>query len=342
MREKRLLTNFGVVGLILTLVVLLLAGCAKPTPAPPPEAIKMAIATIGAKTDGSWSQSFYEAYLYIQKKYPNVDVTFSDLCPYAEFPSILETFGGMGIDLVYVDSAWFEAVSKVAPKHPNTWFVMPNLTEADLEVLSNNVTTYVSKDEQGGYLAGVAAGMITKTNKLGYVAGADYPDIKRAGNGFALGARSVNPDVTLSVVYTGDWVSVEKGYESAKALIALGVDVIMHYNDNAGLGVIKAAKEAGVYVVGEARDQADLAPANVITSYLVDHPRLAEKALLDLKAGTISKRVQEFGIEEGWPVMAPLRNVPEEVKVKVKETETAIKKGEIAVPVIFEDPKGKY
>lgn len=300
--------------------------------------IVMDISTIGSRTDGSWSQSFYEAYQYIQKKYPEVKVSFSDLNPFAEFPSILEAKAQMGIDIIYVDSAWFEAVQKVAPKYTKTWFIMPNLMAPQLNMVADNVTTYVSKDEQGGFLAGVGAGMLTKTNTIGFVAGMDYPDIIRAGKGFEAGAKFVNPKVKLLVMYTGDWVDVQKGYEAAKAIIEAGADVLMHYNDNAGKGVFKAAKDHHVYVIGEARDQAELAPKLTITSFLVDHPRLAEKALLDFKAGQMRKAVQQFGIEEGWPVIAPVRNVPAEVKAKMEKVAQSIKKGEIKVPLVT-DPK---
>jgi basic membrane lipoprotein Med (substrate-binding protein (PBP1-ABC) superfamily) len=323
-----------VMATLLLLSVMLLATTANAAE----KQIKMDIYTAGSRTDASWSARIYEAYLYIKEKYPDVKVTFSDLIPFADAPSILEAKSQMGVDLIYSDSTIFEAIQKVAPKYPKTWFVISNIVEAQLKTLPENCTTYASKDEQGGFLAGVAAGMVTKTNKLGYIAGYDYPDIIRAGKGFEEGAKLVNPDIQLLVLYTGDWVDIQKGYEAAKALIDSGADVIMHYSDNAGKGLFRAAQDNNIYVIGEARDQIEFAPNLMITSFLIDHPRLAEKALLDFKAGQIRKTVNEFGIEEGWPVIAPIRNVPPEVEAKVKEVMRAVESGEIKIPVVT-DPK---
>jgi basic membrane protein A len=228
--------------------------------------IYLDIPTEGSRTDGAWSQAWFEAYNYLKTKYPDVEVTFSDLCPYAETSAILETRAQKGVNILYLDSFWLEATQKVAPRYPKTWFILRNLPDSLFRSLSDNVATYATKDHQGAFLAGVAAGMVTKTNTIAYVAGVDYPDIIRAGKGFEEGAKLVNPKVKLLVMYTGDWVDVQKGYEAAKALIQAGADVIMHYSDNAGKGVFQAAKEHNIFVVGEARDQVELAPKLTITS----------------------------------------------------------------------------
>jgi basic membrane lipoprotein Med (substrate-binding protein (PBP1-ABC) superfamily) len=208
-------------------------------------------------------------------------------------------------------------------------------------VNGDNVFSYTQKEEQGGYLAGVAAGLMTKSNIIGMVAGQDYPDIVRTGVGFKEGVLSVNPKVKFLVMYTGDWVDVQKGYEAAKSIIESGADVLWHYTDNAGKGVAKAAqdhKAKKIYIVGQCRDQIEMAPERVITSCRVDHSKLAEKILLDYKAGKLKKGVYEFGIEEGWDVIAPIRNAPKSVEAKVKEALESIKKGKIKV-TLTTDPK---
>ncbi len=297
---------------------------------------KLYIPTEGSRTDGAWSQAWFEAYNYLKNKYPDVEVGFSDLCPYPETSAILETQAQAGVNILYLDSFWLEATQKVAAKYPKTWFILRNLPDSLFKTLSDNVATYATKDHQGAFLAGVAAGMVTKTNTIGYVAGVDYPDIIRAGKGFEEGAKFVNPKVKLLVMYTGDWVDVQTGYEAAKALIQAGADVIMHYSDNAGKGVFQAAKEKNIYVVGEARDQVDFAPKLTITSFLINHSKLAEQAFLDYKAGRLTKKQNQFGIEEGWTMIAPIRNVPPAVEKKVNEVMLGIKKGEIKVPEIID------
>ena len=294
--------------------------------------IIVSIPTEGSRTDGAWSQAWYEASQYLKENYPNIKVSFSDLCPYAETVSIIETQAQMGADLIFLDSFWLEAVQKVAPKYKDTWFVMRNMPPKMFKELPDNVVSYSTKDHHGGFLAGVAAGMMTKTNVLGYVAGVDYPDIIRAGKGFEAGAKYVNPNAKLLVMYTGDWTDVQKGYESGKALIESGADVLMHYADNCGRGVFKAAKENNVYMVGEARDQVDFAPNLTITSFLIPHYKIADYVLQKYIKGELKKEQKQFGIEEGWDVIAPLRNVPEEVKIKVADVKQKIMSNELNVP----------
>jgi basic membrane protein A len=301
------------------------------------EKITMDFYTIGTRTDLSWSQGIYEASEYIKNKYPEVIVRFGDNIPYAEFPSVLEARAQMGVQIFYTESAWFEAAQKVMPRFPKSWIQLTGLLKEQLDVIeSDNVFSYTQTEEQGGYLAGVVAGMVTKTNKIGMIAGADYPDIVRTGVGFIEGAKFVNPKAEFTVMYTGDWVDVQKGYEAAKSMIEAGADIIWHYNDNAGKGIAKAAEDfkgRKVYIVGETRDQIDLAPDRVLTSCRVDHSRLAETILNDFKAGRLKKGDFYFGIEEGWPVIAPVRNAPPEVEAKVNEVREAIKRGEIKVPL---------
>ena len=324
-------------GLILTMIFGLVLLIVTPVSAKDDQII-VSIPTQGSRTDGSWSQAWYEAYQHLQKNYPNIKVTYSDLCTYAETVSLLENRAQMGVALIFLDSFWLEATQKVAPRFKDTCFIMRNMPTKIYEALPENVASYSTKDQEGGFLAGVAAGMMTKTNTLGYVAGVDYPDIIRAGKGFEAGAQYVNPKAKLLVMYTGDWVDVQKGYESAKALIQSGADVLMHYADNCGKGVFKAAVDNNVYIVGEARDQIDFAPKLTITSFLIPHYKIAEHVLQKYMKGELQKEQKQFGIAEGWDVIAPLRNVPDEVKVKVAKVRQKIMSGELQVPEVT-DPK---
>jgi basic membrane protein A len=297
----------------------------------------MAFGTITSRTDGSWGQNIYEAYLYITEKYPEVETTFSDIIPWGEMPAWLELHGEEGTDLLYLDSGAtvFGFVTEVAPKYPDMWFVTGG-GGVDINVqLPDNVIMYESQQHQGSYLTGVAAGLMTETNKIGHMAALDYPMIIRNWKAWELGAKLVNPDVEVINIYTGAWGDPENDLEVGTALVEMGPDVLFHDTDS--LSIFKVAEDAGVWVVGVHRDQSDNAPGRVITSALANHPLQAEQGLLDFMAGTIAaaKDVKSYGIEAGWPVFAPLTNVPEEVIAKVKEVEEAIHAGEIVVPEIL-------
>lgn len=326
----------------LTLLMgLVIAGCAAPAPAPAPEeeAITMAFGSVCSKTDGSWGQNIYEAYLYIKGKYPEVEATHTDLIPWGDLPTWLELQGEKGTDLLYLDSGAtvFEALTEVAPKYPDIWFIVGGGGAEICSKLPANVALYESMQHEGSYLAGVAAGMMTKTNKIGHMAGFDYPAIIRNWKAWELGAKSVNPGVKVINMYCGAWGDPENDYEVGTTLVEQGCDVLFHDTDS--LSIFRIAEEADVLVSGVHRDQSEYAPNHVITSSLANHPLQAEQGLLEFKAGTIVKRTDVvFGLRVGWSAVGPFGDfVPDEVRAKVKEVEETILAGELVVPEILED-----
>jgi basic membrane protein A len=298
------------------------------------ETIKMFFDTTGSRSDGSWSQSFFEAYQYIDETYPEVEAVFADMVPSAENGNVLEQQASSGADIIFTEDLWYEALVQVAPKYPDTQFIMTHLDAERLANLPDNVTSPNGNEAQGGYLAGIVAGMTTQSNKIAVIIGSEgiAPCI-RVSYAFFEGALSVNPDIEPIVAYTGDWVDVQKGYMTANTVISQGADVILQFADNAGLGIIKAAQEKGVKVIGEALDQSSLAPEQVLTSYLVPTYKLAEWSLEQYKADALEKEVVEFGLQDDWDVIAPLTNVTDDVKTKVEEVKAQIKAGELVVPV---------
>ena len=302
----------------------------------------------------------------MKAQYPTAEVTFIDLVDFPDMENVLAT-AAQNNDLIGVDSSFFEQMLTVPQQYPNTWWAYwcPTLSEMQTLFTQPNLVGYESRDEDAGFLAGVAAGMLTKTNKIGYVAGQAFPEIIRYGVGFREGAKYVNPNAELSVLYTGSWVDVEKAYESAKALIALGVDVIAHYSDAGGFGVAKAVNEApGVWFCGEVLgpEQEALAPDRFITSFIVPHPDFMLHFVDSFVQGTIKHTDWVAGVgfdpayqeqmvfgDTDWSdpmnLIAEIgKNVPADVKAKVVETAAKIKSGEIVVPFkeLEEDLKPLY
>jgi basic membrane lipoprotein Med (substrate-binding protein (PBP1-ABC) superfamily) len=303
--------------------------------------ISMTIVCECKETDGGWGTAHWNGYLYLKKQYPELKLTYIGDVPFAENVSVVQSVGESGVDICYISTGLFEAVQMYANRYPHTWWVMMDIYEGDLAVMPDNVTTVVTKDEEGSYLAGVAAGMVTKTNKIGFISGFEYAMHVRSEAAYLLGARSVNPKVKLSRMFTGSWTDVEKGYEAGRAMIDSGVDVIIADADAGNYGILRAAGEAGggVYFIGKVNDRYELAPDWIITSILVDHRRAMEESVRRFKEGILKKEIVEFGLADGWDTIAPLTNVSEEVKAKVEEAKKAIIEGKIKVPVIIDPVK---
>ncbi|MET0325695.1 MAG: BMP family ABC transporter substrate-binding protein, partial [Ilumatobacteraceae bacterium] len=127
-----------------------------------------------------------------------------------------------------------------------------------------NAGTYFGTVYEPVYLAGIAAGSVTESNKLGYIYAFPIPQTIANINAFQLGAQSVNPDAETYVVNTSNWCDPAKQAEAASSLIAQGVDVLTQHQDCTAT-ITKAAEEAGIMVVGYHADASELAPDGWVT-----------------------------------------------------------------------------
>jgi len=294
--------------------------------------VKMAIVTNSSRADGCWSQSVYEGYLKLAEEYPDVEFTFVDSLSSTDAPTLLTQQCEAGYNVIYIVSALYTAIAEVAPMYPDTWFVIPGITEDRIGDLPSNCICIYEQYEESGYLSGVAAGLTTKTNKIACVVGqVGYPNVSALCYGFYEGAKSVNPAVEVLIAVTSDWVDVQKGYDCACAVIDAGADVILQHADDAGVGVIKACQEYDVYCVGEARDQSDQAPDIMLTSQIVLHAEMMGWGLTTYLDGTIGEvAYTEFGIEQGDRI-APLADwASDEAKQAVEKDMAAMKAGTLA------------
>jgi basic membrane protein A len=127
------------------------------------------------------------------------------------------------------------ALASVAPKYPNVKFAI-----IDGDVKDPNVRSIVFNEEQGSFLAGYLAGLVTKTNKIGFVGGQKIPLIEKFEAGYEAGAKTSNPAVTvLPAKYTESWDDTAQGKAAALTLYNGGADVVYHAAGRCGLGVIE-------------------------------------------------------------------------------------------------------
>ena len=153
-----------------------------------------------------------------------------------------------------------------------------------------NAGTYFGTVYEPVYLAGIAAGKATKSNKLGYVYAFPIPQTIANINAFQLGAQSVNPAAKTYVVNTSNWCDPAKQAEAAKSLFAQGVDVITQHQDCTAT-ITKAAEEAGKMVVGYHADASALAPKGWVTGSEWDWGDLYTD-IVDDRAGRRVHRVE--------------------------------------------------
>ena len=192
-----------------------------------------------------------------------------------------------------------------------------------------NFNNYFGRIYQSRYLSGIAAGLKTKTNKIGYVGAqnSDNAEVTGGCNAFAMGVASVNPDAEVYIKVTGSWFSPEGEKQAAEALIAEGCDVIGQHCDTANPAL--AAEENGVWSVGYNSDMALKAPKSVLTSTMWDWSVYYTKATQSVIDGTWDGSNYFGDMNDGLVVLAPLTELCEEgTAEKVEEAKAKILSGE--------------
>ena len=169
-----------------------------------------------------------------------------------------------------------------------------------------NFNNYFGRIYQARYLTGIAAGLKTETNKIGYVAamGQDNSEVTGGCNAFAMGAYSVNPDCEVYVKVTNSWFDPEGEKQAADALIAEGCDVIGQHCDTPNPQL--AAEAAGVFGVGYNSDMSKDAPKAVLTSTVWDWSAYYTWAVENIINGTWTGENYFGGMADGLVGIAPL------------------------------------
>jgi basic membrane protein A and related proteins len=235
-------------------------------PARAADKIVVGVIYVGPKDDYGYSQAQAQAAAAI-KKLPGVTVVEEERV--AETVDVQKTMGSMieqdGASLIFPTSfGYFDPhVIKMAEKYPNVRFAHCGglWTEGKHP---KNAGSYFGYIDECQYLNGVVAGHATKSKKLGFIAAKPIPQVLRNINAFTLGAQSVKPDVTTTVIFTGDWLLPVKEAEAANSLIDQGVDVITMHVDSPKV-VVETAERRGIYVCGYHANQSALAPKGYLT-----------------------------------------------------------------------------
>ncbi len=198
-----------------------------------------------------------------------------------------------------VGFAQADAINKVAAANPDKKFAIIDVSWLD----QPNLRQYAFKEHEGSYLVGVAAALASKTGKVGFVGGMDIPLIRKFACGYVQGVKSVSGDIEVLQNMTGTtpsaWNDPGKGSELTQSQIDRGADVIYHAAGGTGIGVIRAAADAGKLAIGVDSNQNHLAPGSVLTSMLKRVDVAAYQTMKDAMSGTFETGVRNLGLAEG-------------------------------------------
>ena len=298
------------------------------------DALKITMVTsVGGVTDGSFNQSAWEG-LEKAKEDLGVDISYIESKQEADYVTNLEQAVDGNNDLILATGfPMQQALLEAAKNYPEQKFAIVDVDYGD--ETPENVTCISFNEEQSGYVVGLVAGKMTKTDIVGFVGGMDNVVIKKFQVGYEAGVKAANPNAKVLSQYVNSFADQAKGKSIASQMYNNNADIIFACAGDSGVGVLECAKETGKYAIGVDRDQNDIAPENVLTSAMKQVNEGVYNVVENLKNGTFEGgKTLVFGLKEEGIGLAPStdKNVPQDVIDYVNEQIEKIVSGEIVVP----------
>jgi len=246
-----------------------------------------------------------------------------------------------GVGFLFTDD-----IKTLAKEFPQQKFACIDYTVTPGDTLPPNLVALKFREEEGSFLVGALAALLSKTGKIGFVGGMEIPLIRKFQAGFTAGARAVRPGVQVLVKYAGTtgaaFKDPTKGKELALAEYQAGADIIFHASGSTGLGVFEAGRQLHKLAIGVDSDQYDEAPGVVLTSMVKRVDTAVFDTIKDLKDGRWRGGVRDFGLAEGGVTWVyDDRNkalIPDKVKATVDSLQREIVAGHIRPPT---EPAGQ-
>jgi basic membrane lipoprotein Med (substrate-binding protein (PBP1-ABC) superfamily) len=300
---------------------------------------KIAMIIFSQKNDGGWSQALDEARLRLEAsmgiKIPVVENVPENAT--AIRPAV-ELFVSKGFNII-IGSAfgYSDTFKELSEKYPDVAFLNPaGITNGP------NLESFYGRTYESQYLCGMAAGAVSKSGKIGFVAANPFPLVNWTINAYALGAQQMNPNATVTVIFTGAWNDPVKERAAAEALVEQGIDVIGQHVDTPTPQVV--AQEKSILGTGHHRDLREFAPKATQCSSIWVWDRFLEPEIKKIIAGEWqpSPYGAFLSIKEGGTDIACCGNaVPAESANKIKTERDAVINGKHVFTGPLSDRDGK-
>lgn len=276
--------------------------------------------------DLGWSWAHDEGRKAAEEEFDWLETAYTESVAPGDAERVFRQYANNGFDIVFgCTFEYQDPMETVAEDNPETLFEH-NTGYTTRE----NMGRYMGRVYEARYLAGQAAGMVTDSDSLGYVAAFPIPEVIRGINAFALGAASVNDSASVKVRWTNSWFDPPTESEAANALIDEGVDVMAQHQDSpAALG---AAADADIWATGYDAPMGDQAGENYLTSPIWHWEEFYGPTLQSVKDDSWESDAYWEGIDSGICSLDDWGpEVPQEVQDSVADTESAIVSGDLDV-----------
>ena len=217
-------------------------------PAADEPCVRVAFMMVRDIHDSGWNEAHGNGANYLAEQMPCAEVTIlTDVIDDQTSEGVMRDLAEDGYDLIFATSfGYLEFMSRVAPEYPDVVF-----EHATGYLTDENFSNYSGSLYEATYLAGLVAGSMTETNKLGYVGPFTTPDVLRDFNAWVVGAREISPDVEVQMIWVNTWFDPAQETQAAQTLLDNGADVLFYGTSGGAVG--QAADAAGaLWVAGNA------------------------------------------------------------------------------------------
>lgn len=286
--------------------------------------------------DSGWNEAHGNGADYLKENLPCAEVTvLTDVLDDQTSEGVMRDLAEDGNDLIFGTSfGYLEFMSRVAPEYPDVVFEHATgyLTDA-------NFSNYSGSLYEATYLAGLVAGSMTETNKLGYVGPFTVPDVLRDFNAWVVGAREVNPDVEVQMIWVNTWFDPAQETQAAQTLLDNGADVLFYGTSGGAVG--QAADAAGALWVAGNGLARGFAPESFLTGPHYQWGVYYLEAAKAVRDGTWDPEPYWGTMAEGFITLADFGPaVPDDVVAMVNARKEEILAGNFDVfvgPVVSQD-----
>lgn len=296
--------------------------------------------SVGGKFDGSFNESAFRGVTRFREE-TGLEVREFEIDRDAQSIQALRNFAKRGqTPIVAIGFNQASAVAEAAKDFPESSFAI-----IDMVVDAPNVASYVFRENEGAYIAGLLAAKASKTGVVGFVGGMDIPIIRRFLCGYQAGVNAVDPTIQVLYNMAGDtpaaFADPVRGAELARGQIEAGADVIIQAAGGTGIGVLQASADADVLGIGTDSNQNALHPGNVLTSIRKRVDNAVHDSFTAARNGSFKPGIRVLGLAEGgmdWVIDDNNRNlISADMKAAADEAVSAISSGELKVHDILSD-----
>jgi basic membrane protein A len=300
---------------------------------------------VGGRGDKSFNDGAYLGGLRAQKDL-GVDVRLIEPGDGSDREAGIRLLAAEGVNLIIgVGFIFTDDLTQLAKEYPNVNFAGVDYAlqvdaQGNVVAPPSNLAALKFREEEGSFLVGALAALVSKTKRVGFVGGMDIPLIHKFEAGYKAGVKQVCPNCTVVAQYAGAtpeaFANPSKGKELGLSQYSNGVDIIFHASGSTGLGVFEAARQTNRLAIGVDADQYDEAPGYILTSMIKGVDAAVYDAVKRVRDGSFKGGVYSFGLAEGGVGYVYDENnralIPDSVRQRVEQLKSEITAGRIKVP----------